>query len=263
MKPSDFLTRHPVFTRDEFGRALIERGPRSPLTVSSHLVRWQREGRVVRVKPGLFVRSASAEFDAYALAARMAPDAELAYHTALELHGHAQSVFSTLTFTTWSKVKPLTFAEHRFRPVRPRAALGRVDRPGRWTVRMERLGGPVRVTSLERTVVDCFDRPDLAGGMDEVWRSMAGVRALDLPALLAYFECLARPLLAARLGYFLEHRADDLLVSRRHLESLRARRPRSPVSFDRRRPGRFVAAWNLVVSPEFTRASKESGDAHS
>lgn len=128
MKPSDFLSQHPVFTREEFALALGERGPRSPRTVSSHLVRWQREGRVERVKPGLFVgrpsggRSAP---DAYALAARMAPDAELAYHTALELHGHAQSVFSTLTFATWSKVKALSFGARRYRPVRPRAGLRR------------------------------------------------------------------------------------------------------------------------------------------
>lgn len=266
MKPSDFLTRHPVFTRAEFERALGERGPRSPRTVTSHLVRWQREGRIRKLKAGLYVGAAAPGLgspDPYAVAARMAPDAELAYHTALELHGHAQSVFSTLTFTTWSKVKPLAFAAHRFRPVRPRAALRKPAPQGRWSVRLERPGGPLLVTSLERTVVDCLDRPDLAGGLEEVWRSLAGVRALDLPVLMAYFERLARPLLAARLGYYLEGRAEDLLVSRRHLASLRERRPRSPVSFDRRRPGRFVPAWNLVVPPEFTRASRESGDADS
>jgi predicted transcriptional regulator of viral defense system len=37
--------------------------------------------------------------------------------------------------------------------------------------REDRAGLQVRVTSLERTMVDLLDRPDLSGGYEEIWRS--------------------------------------------------------------------------------------------
>jgi predicted transcriptional regulator of viral defense system len=262
VKPAEFLATHAVFTRAEFEKT-VPRGARSPRTVSSHLARWQRERRVRRVRPGLYVRlerDGGAPADPYAVASRLAPDAALAYHTALELHGHAQSVFRTLTFVTWAKTRPLEFEGHEFRPVRPRAALRKAAR-GAWTVTMERRSGPVTVTSLARTVVDVLDRPDLAGGMEEAWRSLLGVRALDFGEMTAYLRHVSRPLLAARLGYFLDRRREELLVPESLRRLLRGVRPRSPVNMEGKRPGRFVAAWNLVVPPEIFSGEQEAGDA--
>ena len=40
---------------------------------------------------------------------------------------------------------------------------------------LDRQGLPIRVTGLERTLVDVLDRPALAGGWEEAWRSWEGV----------------------------------------------------------------------------------------
>ena len=253
MKPEQFLSTQWVFTREDLEHVLEGRGSRSRGTVSSHLTRWRQQGRILKVKEGLYVRTEPAQgagvqaLDLLPLASKMAPDAALAYHTALEAYGLAQSLFERITFVTWTKTKPLRFQGRDFVPVRPREALKRSAKPDGWIESMERSGVELRVTSLERTVVDLFDRPDLAGGAEEVWRSCMSVPALDLGEVEAYLKILARRALVARVGFFLERRAEELAVPRSLLERLRKRAPRSTTYFDRRIRGRLASGWNLIV----------------
>ena len=254
MKAETFLTTHSVFTRGELAAVLRSRGL-AEATVASHLARWTRQGRVIRVKRGVFVR-AGAPVDYVALASRMASDAAVAYHTALEVHGYAQSVFERLTFVTWTGAKPTTFKGRRFVPVRPRAPLRAADRGERWIERAERAGVEIRVTDPERTVVDVLDRPELAGGIEEVWRSLASAPAVDPASLEDYVILLGGRTLAAKVGFFLESRREELVVPDAVLRRLQARAPRSPVFMDRRRKGRLVSRWALIVPPELLSESE-------
>ena len=253
MKPESFLSIHRVFTRAELQAAL---GGRARATVDSCLSRWRRQKRIARVKRGVFVRQDGQEGendsppDFVTLASRMAPDAAAAYHTALEIHGCAQSLFERFTFVTWTGTKSVTYLGRCFVPVRPRAQLRAADGGERWIERAERAGTELRVTSLERTVADVLDRPALAGGVDEVWRSLSAVPALDPDSLLEYAELLGSRTLAARLGFFLDCRRDELAIPDTLLERLHARIPASPVYLDRGPPGRLVSRWALIVPGE-------------
>jgi hypothetical protein len=61
VKPLDFFSAHPVFTREEFARALAERRKASSQTVASHLGRYLRAGRIGRVKRGVFFAAGPGE----------------------------------------------------------------------------------------------------------------------------------------------------------------------------------------------------------
>ena len=263
MKPETFLTSHSLFTREEFAAVLRSRG-RADATVDSHLARWLRQGRILRVKRGVFIRldepgGATGPLpDFIGLASRMAPDAAVAYHTALETHGYAQSIFERLTFVTWTKTKPTTFQGRRFIPVRPRAPVLAADRGERWIERADRVEIEIRVTSLERTVADVLDRPDLAGGIEEVWRSLLSLPALDLQPLEEYVTLLSSRTLAAKVGFFLETRREELVVPTALLDRLRARIPGAPVFMERRRKGRLVAPWALIVPADLLQHDKDA-----
>ena len=64
---------------------------------------------------------------------------------------------------------------------------------------------------------------------------------------------------AAKVGFFLEQHRDTLMVDEAHLKTFRDRCPRRPHYMERRRrkAGRFVAAWNLVVPVEVYERSWE------
>lgn len=251
MTPDQFLASHRVFTRTE----LLAADPRrSAATVDRTLTRWRAEGRIEPVKRGLYVRlepGGGSLPDFALLAARMAPDAAAAWHTALEVHGCAQSLFERFTFVTWSNVKALTWRGRRFAPIRPSAALAE-DSGEPWIEVHERDRQTLRVTSIERTIVDVLDRPQLAGGIEEVWRSLAAVPAIDPAALLAYLQRLSSAKLAARVGYYLDTRREELAVPGSTLEALQHMLPSQPVFMDRRLGGRLDTRWRVYVPGEFS-----------
>ena len=51
----------------------------------------------------------------------------------------------------------------------------------------DRMGMDVRVSSIERTLVDSLHRPNLSGGWEEIWRSFESVNFLDLDQLIMRF----------------------------------------------------------------------------
>lgn len=79
---------------------------------------------------------------------------------------------------------------------------------------------------------------------------MFSVRALDPDTLLEYVKALGSRTLAAKIGFFLDCRREDLIVTDSLMEWLQSRIPRSAVYMDRTRRGRLVTRWSLVVPPE-------------
>jgi predicted transcriptional regulator of viral defense system len=248
VKPLDFFATHPVFTRTEFGTVRDQAAMR---TGTNLLTYYLREGRLVRVRRGLYAvvpRGVDAESfapDPYLVATRLAPDAAVALHAALQYRGRTYSIWNRFHVATRAKVTAFTFRGSTFVPVRPRA---RASAPSAGVVEELHAGGTVRVTTFERTLVDLVDAPDVGGGWEEVWRSLEMVEFFDLDSVVA--EALARDtaISAVRVGFFLEQHSDTLQVEERHLAPLRARRPKQPTYLDARRsPGHLVASWNLVV----------------
>lgn len=210
-----------------------------------HLVRIRR-GLYAVVPPG--AEPTTAPVDPWLVAAKLAEDSVLAYHTALELQGKARSVFETFYFQVGKPVRTTTFREQRFIGVLFPKSLRELGQEFFATKVMERAGIEFRVTTLERTLVDLHARPDLGGGWEEIWRSLESVEYFDLDLIAEYVELLGNRTTAAKVGWFLERHAQALMVEERHLERLRKLRPKQPHYMERNRPGTLVGNWNLVVS---------------
>ena len=258
-----FFPEHPVFTTDEFQDFLQRRGAMSDSTRKTLLARRQKAGDIVRIRRGLYATvpagatAETAPVDPYLVAARVAPDAVLGYHTALECHGKAHSVFEVFRYLTNGAARAMTFRSYRFEPVLFPKAL-RARKQERFGVRrMDRSSLPVQVTSLERTLVDVLDRPDLAGGWEEIWRSLESVEFFDLDIVVEYALLLGNATTIAKVGFFLEQHRETLMVEEDHLLPLQRHTPKQPHYFERNRhlPGRLVARWNLVVPAELLERS--------
>jgi len=115
---------------------------------------------------------------------------------------------------------------------------------------LDRLGQDVRVASLERSLVDVLDRPDLGGGWEEIWRSAESVEYYDISQVVEYALLLRNATTAAKVGFFLEQHQEQLTVEASQLDRLREVRSRQPHYLERGRSGRLVAAWNLIVPEE-------------
>jgi len=244
-----FFGGHPVFRREEYAAAVGRRT--DDKTVTAMLAQHLKGGNIKRVARGVFAAvpahgdAAAWTVDRFLAASRLRPDGVIAYHSALELHGcgytdapdvqavssSAPAVFDTPDFSCRFVKRPAGFEARRD------------------VVRADRAGLQLNLTSLERTVVDCFDRPDLAGGAEELVNSLALVQRLKADPLLAQAQGLGNAAACGALGWWLERERTRLGVSDKTLGALRALKPRHPQYVLGARAGeaRSVAEWNVLV----------------
>ena len=181
----------------------------------------------------------------------------LSNHTALEFHGRAYSVRTHFIYSASRPVSPFTFRSHFFRGTKFPQALLSAGKEHIDVLSAERAGLEIRVTGLERTLVDVLDRPDLSGSWEEIWRSLESVEFFDIDKIVEYLLLLKNATTAAKVGFFLEQHRESLMVEERHLKEIRNLRPRQPHYLDRvkRESGRLIAEWNLVAPTELIERS--------
>jgi predicted transcriptional regulator of viral defense system len=258
MKHDEFFRKHPVFTGEDLAKHLSSHGEVGRRAQEALLAYHRNAGRVVRVRRGLYAAIPSgADTDSYPVdpflvASKLTLDSVLSHHTALEFHGRAYSVQEYFTYSASRPLAPLAFRSHVFRGTKFPRALLRAGKTQTGVLIAEHAGMDLRVTSLERTLVDVLDRPDLSGSWEEIWRSLESVEFFDLDKVLEYALLLGNATTMAKVGFFLEQHRGLLMVEDRHLKALRDLRPRQPHYLDRakRTSGRLVSEWNLVVPRE-------------
>lgn len=265
MKMDEFLSLHAVFTMEELDRFLYARGSGNPNTRRSLLTYYRKKGRIIPIRRGLYAAvpmggdPASSPVDPYLVAAKLTPDAVLAYHSALEFHGKAYSVHTRLHYVSTSKSMPLTFQGHEFirAPVPPALKAKGEEMFG--VIRRNRSGVNLRVTGLERILVDVLDRPELSGSWEEIWRSLESIEFFDLDQVIDYVLLLENATTAAKVGFFLDQHKEVLMIEDVQLEPLRRLRPRQTHYFVRgkRNDCRWIGDWNLMIPVEILNRSWE------
>ncbi len=257
MKHEKFLRKHPVFTSKELDDHLSAMATIGPRRRESLLNYHRKTGHVILIRRGLYAVIPSGSdpdsypVDPFLVASKLTADAVLSHHTALEVHGYTHSVREHLTYSASHPVPPVTFRSHAFRGVKFPEALCRAEKEDFGIINADRSGLEVRVTSLERTLVDVLDRPDLSGSWEEIWRSLEAVEYFDLDQVVEYALLLGNATTIAKVGLYLEQHRKSLMVEERHLKPLHDHRPRQPHYLNSpRKSGKLVANWNLVVPVE-------------
>jgi len=250
-----FFAQHPVFTVADFAAAVPERG-----RIGNHtlLVHHLNAGHIIRVRRGLYAAvppGTEAEnfvVDPYLIAAKAAPDAIIAYHSALSFHGLAYSVRQVVTYlTTLEDCKTFSFQGVTYQAVQHPRALLKKQKETSFVDKQDYRGQYVSVTSQERTLVDTLDRITLSGGPEEVWRSLATITYLKIEEVIAYVSLLDNSTTAAKVGLFLQQQQKHLLFADEKLAPLEQLKPRAPrYMFRSKQKGKLISRWNLIVPEE-------------
>ncbi len=255
MKVQDFFDENPVFRHEALVAFLESTGSNRPKTREALLAYHVKAGHLLRLRRGLYAvvpRGFTPEeypVDPYLLAGHLAVDTVLSHHSALQFHGKAYSVHHRFTYLTRNARRSFSFRGRVYVAI-PFSKVLLKQQAELFGVTTERhVGGEVRVTSLERTLVDVLVRPDLGGGWEEVWRSLESVEYFDLEQVTDYTLKLRNATAVAKVGFFLEQHRDALMVDESHLTGLRKHVPKQPCYLERshRKAGKLVSGWNLVV----------------
>lgn len=205
-----------------------------------------------RLKRGLYASNLGVYRDrvpnVHLVAEKAAPDAVVSYHSALEAHGVAHTPLRTVYFTSAHKVGAFQARGYRFRRATPPAVSDRETTLGEFVTRVRVGEAIVRVTSKERTFVDCLSNLRFAGGLEELLRSLGGFTSMSAEAVARYADLLASPTLTARAGWVMDLFADQWRVDMSVLDQMRRSSGRGTYRLS---PGvasqDFVSRWRLYV----------------
>ena len=248
-----FFSAHPVFQRAEYAAAVGRDSGDG--VVSTMLAQHLEAGNIRRIARGVFAsvpKHANARnwtIDRFLAASRLRPDGVIAYHSALELHGYA--------YTEWHEVQVIARGEPcvyesgglACRFVRPPRGFTKEGGPADGVTTVDRLGLEVKVTTVERTIADLFDRPDLAGGAEELFNSLDLIVRVDSDALVRHMQARGNATAAGALGFWLAREREQLAVPARVLEELKSLAPSGLRYAFGAKPGagRTAKGWNVIL----------------
>ena len=233
-----FFSAHPVFRRAEYAAA-VGRRPQDKV-VTAMLAQHLQAGNIRRIARGVFASvpkhadAATWSVDRFLAASRLRHGGAIAYHSALELQGCAYTDGHDVQVIAQGEPGMFEAVGFACRFIRPPRGFAPPD----GVTAIDRLGLEVRLTTIERTIADLFDRYDLAGDSEELFNSLDLVARVDAAAVVRYARALGKATAAGALGFWLEREQKRLDVPDAALEELRTLMPVSAAICPWRQTGR-------------------------
>jgi len=215
-----------------------------------------KKGALDKVKSNLYVRVPAhlvhdkgkyAE-DPILVAKHLAKPYFFSYNTALILHGLAQQFARNYFISTTKHIPKVRYHENLICPIilTEKRFFG--------FEKKEYAKEEVMVSDLERTIVDVMDRPEYAGGYEEVLRCLLDVDKINWDKLLVYIKKMDEKILVNRVGYTCE--LLKISVPNSFMKKLRAMMSGNIYYFERNKKGKFNERWKIIVDPRLERVKE-------
>ena len=169
------------------------------------LSRWEDRGFVERIERGKYLiiplESVKGKYTLheFVIASHLVQPSAIAYWSALHYHGLTEQIPITVFVQTTARKKKNQLevfgVDYRIVRVKPEKFFGFKKE---WVEET-----PIIVTDREKTVIDCLDRPEYAGGVIEVAKALES-GSLDPENLSRYARMIGNSAVVRRLGYLSE-----------------------------------------------------------
>lgn len=208
-----------------------------------------KKGLVKRVRRNLYcvvnLENRDAPANRYLIGSKINDGAYLAFHSAFEVHGLSHQVNFVVYVASNSKISDFEFEGVLYKYV------GRGIDKG---VIPYRFNEKIKITDLERTVIDSLDRPNYCGGLYELDEILKICPVLDGAKLLNYLKAYDKKILYKKAGYFLERYQHSLGITNDLLNLIekKAGSTKTYLSDDTLKgEGVFINRWGLIVPKSF------------
>jgi predicted transcriptional regulator of viral defense system len=140
----------------------------------------------------------------FEIASRITSSSYLAYHAALEYHGLANQVFYELYVSSDERFNNFEYEGISYTYCDSRISVGVIN---------PSMDSLVKVTDLERTVVDCIDCIGRSGGLEELVASFSLITFLKEEQLLTYLKAYNKQVLYQKAGFILSYFQNEMKLS--------------------------------------------------
>lgn len=163
------------------------------------LLRYQQKGLISKIRRGSYcvnnIATNLPEANKFQIASAITSSSYVAYHAAMEYHGLAHQVYFNVDIGGQQAFNSFTFDGNNF-CFHQVATHIYVDTPIADT--------HVKVTNVERTIVDCIDRIDLCGGWEELINCLLSVQYIRDEIVLSVLKAYNKIALYKKVGFLFE-----------------------------------------------------------
>lgn len=152
----------------------------------------------------------------FMIATSIAEDACVSFHSAFEYYGYANQVFYEIYVTTNRRFSNFTYDGITYSRVSPRIGSG-----------ITTTNTGIRITDLERTVIDSIYAFEKIGGLEELFRCLMLVPSLQSDKLLTYLDDYGLANLYQKTGFILLQFAEQLGLARSFFDYCKSKIPKA------------------------------------
>ncbi|MGB8217987.1 MAG: hypothetical protein WCE94_11870 [Candidatus Methanoperedens sp.] len=216
-------------------------------TARQILFRLKNKGFIKQIKRGLFaiipaqMIGKGFTVDKILIASKLTEPYFISHHTALEIHGAAQSYFNIAYISANKILKPFEFQNISYKFVTTEHMFG-IEQLPRGNLK-------ISVSDKERTVLDCIRNIEYAGGIEELAKSTSAFPNLDYKKMLKYLNLFGEKSLFHRTGFIFGSLKSELNVPNDFLDKIREKLSARPYYLLPNKKGLYIKEWN-IIAPE-------------
>jgi len=180
--------------------------------------------------------------DKFLVAANLKEKYYISHHSALELHGLAESVFNKVYITLRNYSPTIHYQGITYDFVSTKYFFGINE------IRYK--SSTLNVSDIEKTVLDCIRKIKYAGGLEELAKSLLAIPSLNYTKLLDYLKKFDEGALYHKTGFIFES-LDELSPPKDFINKIKKNVGKKVYYIDKNKTSTFNKKWNLMIPKNF------------
>jgi len=226
-------------------------------TAYSQLNRLMKKGWVKKIRKNIYsaVNPTTGQIVAtrYQIACAITDSAYISHQSAFEFYGLANQVFFQVYVSSETKFNHFFYDNLTFKYVSSRMKEGVVEAKNTTGV---------KITDLERTVVDSIKDLNKIAGLDELLNCLQVINYLDEKKLKKYLDIYNTRGLYQRVGYLLDNYRKEMQLSKDFFEYCKSKigKSRRYLMSDFKKESFYNREWELMVPKRLFKLTNQEGE---
>ncbi|MDL2263005.1 hypothetical protein LJC11_05850 [Bacteroidales bacterium OttesenSCG-928-I21] len=140
----------------------------------------------------------------YEIGSQINTSSYLSYHAALEYHGLANQVFYQMQISSKERFNNFEYNGINYIFSESKSDIGVITPP---------VDSFIRVTDLERTILDCINQIDRSGGLEELIACFSLITYVNEQKLTDYLKLFQKQAMYQKVGFILSYFQDEMKLS--------------------------------------------------
>lgn len=221
---------------------------RNKETVSSLLYKYKKRNIITKIRRNVYLPTnpfdGFVDENKYEIGCCSIPNAYISYisyHSAMEYYGLQNQVFNRIYLSAPKRFRPFEFefVEYMYAPDKFRDGI------------IKNTEKNIYVTDIERTIIDCIDRLDLAGGIEELIYNIELIGEVNENKLLNYLSLYKKQVVYQKTGFILSRFKEQLNLSEKFFSECKLRTGKSIRYLTYKCESRiYIPEWKIYI-PQF------------